>query len=130
MNETIGPEGLIPNLLVFGTLPTLPTENNNQMDQQERVYVVRTARSQLVNIVAEMRSNVALKSRLPFATRFHFKPGQMIRVYRQQSRKWEGTFNIERMEGKHVCITDGKKLKRFSCTQILPKPADVADREL
>lgn len=32
--------------------------------------------------------------------------------------------------GMHVWITDGAKVQQFICTQIIPDPADVADREL
>lgn len=45
LNDTMGPEGMIPSILVFGTLPTLPTGDNNNGDQAQRMGVIETART-------------------------------------------------------------------------------------
>lgn len=34
------------------------------------------------------------------------------------------------MLGNNIWVTDGKETKQFSCTQVLPDPVDVEDREL
>ena len=48
MNDTVGPEGLVPTLLVFGVVPKIPvgSEENCGMNQKERFRAMATARAE------------------------------------------------------------------------------------
>lgn len=126
----MGQEGTIPSMTVFGTLPTFPTGETNNRDQVERMVVIKETKGEMSLITAELRVSAALKARLPLATKFDFATGQRIRVYRESSRRWEGPFTISRIAGKQVSVSHGEKVEQLICTQILPYPADIAEREM
>lgn len=47
LNDTMGPEGMITKMMVFGTLPTVPSNGNNHRDQSARMDVIQTARREM-----------------------------------------------------------------------------------
>lgn len=126
----MGPEGYIPSMLVFGTLPTFPGGKSNDREQELRMEVIRVTRREIETITAELRIKAALKARLPPSTEFDIRPGMRVRVYREAIKRWEGPFNVARTMGKQIWVTDGASTKQFNCTQVLPDPADTADREM
>lgn len=63
-NDTMGPNGLVPTLLVFGVLPKCPGPNATNSCQMERFEELRLSRSEMESIVAEIRINRALRSKL------------------------------------------------------------------
>lgn len=130
LNDTMGPEGMFPSLLVFGTLPTLPAGGNESLGQDDRMDVLRTARDEMQKITAELRVKAALRARLPPATKLDFTPGQRVRAYREASRRWEGPFLITKMRQRLISVPDGIKEQMFNCVLSLPDPEDVTDREL
>lgn len=130
LNNTMGPKVLVPSILVFGTIPTFPSREINHCGQDERMDFIRTAMEEMERIATELRINTSLKSKLPPATRYYFSPVQNGRVYRGNSRRWEGPSKVAKVHGKLVLITDVATNKNYSCTQLLPDPSDVADREM
>lgn len=90
---------------------------------------IRTTRQEMERLSAELRVKEALKAKLLSATRYDFSVRKYFREYSEKSRTWEGLFKITKIMGKKIWITDGK-IQPFSRTQILPDPADVADKEL
>lgn len=100
MNDTMGPEGLVPTLLVFGCLPKLPTINTNLPGQRERMRALQQARKEMATITAEIRIQRALSSRVPRNTDLELHPGDRVRVYRETDRKYIGPFPVIRADGK------------------------------
>lgn len=85
LNDKMGPEGIITSRIAIGTLPTLPSGGIKKPRQKERMDVLKTAREEMQKITEELRIKYALNSRLPPATKFDFKAGQRVRVYREAS---------------------------------------------
>lgn len=81
-------------------------------------------------ITAELKIKQALTFRLPPATKYYLHPVQKVRLYREQSSKWEGPFTVQIIIYKESWLTDGQKTKHFNLSQIIPDPADVTDRDL
>lgn len=80
--------------------------------------------------MSELRNRAALKVLLTPVTMYNIAPGQAVRVYRERSRRWKGPFSVKKVSGKQVWITDGFAQKQLNCAQLLPDPADEADREM
>lgn len=100
LNDTMGPEGLVPSMMVIGTIQTFQTSEINNHGKDERMDVIRTARPEMERITIEFRINTALKEKLPQATRFDFCPGQTVRVYWEKSRRCEGPFKETNIHGR------------------------------
>ena len=56
LNNTAGPEGLTPTLLVFGMIPKLPLGHpeNKATNQRDRFKATETARKEMETITAEL----------------------------------------------------------------------------
>ena len=65
LNNTAGPDGLVPTLLVFGMVPKLPLGHieNYPKSQRDRFAALEAARREMETIVAEQRLKVAEKAR-------------------------------------------------------------------
>lgn len=66
MNDTIGPEGLVPSLLVFRTIPRVSYETIGLPDQEERMGMMQTARDEMERITARLR-NIAYSTQVALA---------------------------------------------------------------
>lgn len=130
INDTMGPNGLIPSLLVFGTLPRFPGIEASHPNQRERFQALKTARAEMEAIVAETRIQKALRSKLPPATKYLILPGDLVRVFRERSGRWEGPFTVTKVSKKIISVTDGIKVREFNITAILPIAPRTGDQDL
>lgn len=119
MNDTLGPEGLVPTLLVFGCLPIFPTVNTNLPGQRERRKALQQARKEMATITAEIRIKRALLSRVPRNTDLNLNLGDQVRVYRETDRKYIGPFPVIRTDGKQVFVLQNNTEKTYSLHQIV-----------
>jgi hypothetical protein len=60
MNITIGENGLVPSLLVFGVIPRYPALNTELPNQKVRMEVIAAAQMEMNFIIAERRISMAL----------------------------------------------------------------------
>ena len=126
----MGPNGLVPSLLVFGALPSFPAPATNHPNQEERFQALRLARQEMETIVAQTRIKTALRSKLPPATKYLIKPGDDVRVYRERSKRWNGPFKVTKVSDKIISVTDGEKVKQFNITSVLPMKPRANDTDL
>ncbi len=122
MNDTMGPNGLVPSLLVFGVLPRFPAVSTNLPNQEDRMKALEIARSEMEAFVAEARVRTALNSNIPATATTVFHPGQEVLVYREKAKpnQWTGPYHVTRVEDKQVFIDrDGEEVQH-SATQIKP----------
>lgn len=130
LNDTMGPHGLVPSLLVFSALPTCPAPLQHKPRQVDRFKALNAARREMEASVAEQHIRLALTSKLPLATRFNLEPGQQVRVYREEHRRWIGPYNkVARISDKQVYITDGKTTRPFNITHVIPATAISKDTD-
>ena len=90
INDTMGPEGLVPSLLVFGCLPRFSATDSNISDQKKRMQALKEARKEMSSIKAELRIRKALMSRAPRSTDIILEPEDQVRVFRETDRKYVG----------------------------------------
>ena len=113
VNDSVGPEGLIPTLLVYGALPKLglPTDLPAQATYK-RAAAVRKATEELSRSNAKAVVSQALRTRNgPDVSQHVLRPGMQALLWRRNARipggRWEGPFTIASIEDE-------------TCTLLLP----------
>lgn len=127
INDTAGSNGLVPSMLVFGTVPSFPASPRHNPKQRERFAALKAARDEMSQIVCEKRLNDALRRKLPDSTSYLIRPGDNVRVFRETSKAWDGPFQVTKLDRKLVTVTDGIKAKTFNIAQVLPCQTTVRD---
>ena len=125
LNDTMGPEGLVPSLLVFGVLPRFPAVNTELPDQVERMEALKEARAEAATITAQLRVRKAMLAKVPRDVDLVLKRGDMVRVYRETDKKYTGPFPVERVDGTKVfVIVNGHEVQHNLDQVILSKEYD------
>ena len=121
MNDTMNPEGLVPSLLVFGTLPRFYPVNTVLPEQQERMRALEMARAEMATISAALRLQKALLANIPAACAQSYKIGQKVMIFREgQHPPWTGPYHVTNVTNKQNFIDrDGKEVQH-SISQVKP----------
>lgn len=82
MNDTAGPDGVVPSLLVLGSLPSFPAINMDVPAQRERMAALQSSREEMASISERLLVKEALHSKLPPFTRYLISPGDAVHVRR------------------------------------------------
>lgn len=130
LNDIVDPNGLVPSLLVFGTLPRVPCLNSNLQGQRERMKAISTARREMATIVAELRIQEALRSNVPPATDYTLKPGDHVRVYREKEKRFTGPFPMISIVGKQVFLLRNGQRVQNNISQAIPDRLLNGDKQL
>lgn len=88
MDDSMGPEELVPSLIIFGVMPSVLVINKSLPEQRERMEYLSLVPAEMATLTAEIYISQAIKSRLPPATPFLFSTGYQIRVYKKVERRW------------------------------------------
>lgn len=101
MNDTAGPDGIVPTELVFEKHARLPLPATHvYLDQSERIQVLRLARAEYEAIVDRNRISQALRSRIPSGAKRMLRIDDLARVFRETDRRIHGPYEILKMEDK------------------------------
>jgi len=130
INDTAGPEGLVPSLLVFGTIPTFPAMDVKPPNQKDRLRAISLARDEMSKITAKLRIRQALRSKLPPATEYLVNPGHNVYVFTEKSKRWHRPFQVQKVYKKNLFLKVGNILKQFNISQILPDFTAAKGRKL
>lgn len=130
INDTIGPEGLVSLLLLFGVVPTFPNVSSELPAQRERLASLDAARKEMETITAELRIETALRAKLPPSTRYLIQPGNSVLVYCEKSRQYEEPYKVSRVCDKELYVVNMGVEKLFNIAQVLPEPSERGDKEL
>ena len=91
MNETVGPHGLVPSLLVFGVLPEIADMTKYESPiQKGRLRAAKTTREEYEKIVAQSIVNRGLRKIPPQSSDYIYKPGDFVHVYLEGLKKYTG----------------------------------------
>ena len=130
MNDTLGPEGLVPTALVFGEYPPVHTKSETPSSRAllaSRAEVANTARQEMEKVMAELRFKRALRHATPSSASIVYSPGDQVLVWREKqfdSRigEWVGPFTITAVdeEKKQVFIQDSRvgQSRPFNIAQV------------
>ena len=126
MNDTVGPDGLVPSMLVFGTMPRFPPIRTDLPNHEERLRAMHAARTEMANIVAQHKVQLALRARVPPAASFLVRPNDRIYVHDEVRKKWIGPYTVLKTFEKQVWIDRHDGQKQYSLDHCLPvKEADA-----
>jgi Reverse transcriptase (RNA-dependent DNA polymerase) len=120
MNDSLGPEGLVPSYLVFGTLPRFPGLPSPHRPQAARLQAMYSARQEYDSIVARIRVQRALKSRTASAVDAVYRVGDIVATYRERAKRFVGAFAVTAVQGKIVFVRDqaGMPARPFNSTTL------------
>lgn len=120
MNDTTGPEGLVPSLLVFGILPRFPPTSTRLLSHVDRMEAMELARLEMHSITAKLKIQKALRSKIPPASTYQVNVGDDVYVYKEKDKKWRGPFQVIRIFDKQVFVNRDGKEAQYSITHVLP----------
>lgn len=83
VNDTAGPNGLVPTLLVFGVFPRSLITTLDLPKQKERMAAMQAARDEMSRIISQRRISTAPRSNVPAGTSSNVCIGSKVLVYRE-----------------------------------------------
>lgn len=125
VNSTVGPDGLCPQLLVFGIMPRFPTISKEEFPaQKERLRAMRTAREEYDRLVSRSIVDRGLRTLPPPAADHKFLPGDFVYLYREGVKHYTGPHLVASVEGKQIRIHVGDRTgpREFNISQVRPAP--------
>ncbi len=132
INDTTGPKGLCPTLLVFGILPQLPTPSRrDHPSQSDRFRAAALARKEYERIVHAERLRIAIRKQPPRAADTTFMTGDMVYVYREAANRFTGPHMVASIHGKRARVHVGEKTgpREFNIAHLRPSPLPNASIE-
>ena len=136
VNDTAGPNGLVPTLLVFGAYPRMTESSPPTPTQRQRAIAIKKAMEAVRAAHAERKVADALATRNgPNTEPVKELPLQsLVRVWREEG-KWTGPYRLIGIEGE-TCVVQGQnREQRFLTTVVRPYyeapegPVTLADLE-
>lgn len=132
INETAGPNGIVPVLLVYGTMPRYRMAGmaSKLVPNSERYQIMDTARKEYVSIVNHQRVQSLLRKRVPPAIDRHLVVGEPVYVWRENLKRYSGPYPVLNLshDGTQVTldINRGERGGVFSADCVRPA-TDVAE---
>jgi hypothetical protein len=122
LNDTAGPDGLVPSLLVLGTLPRPPNSTKEFPAQSERFQAMDTARKEYERLIAAERVARGMQKQVTPAADRRYATGDRVYVYWERLRHWTGTHTVAFADGKEVQVHVGDRsgARAFNVSPIKP----------
>lgn len=133
VNDSAGPKGLIPTLLVFGVFPKMFRGDLPAASVIQRSKAIRKAMDELRKVKAERQVTDALRMRHGPTGSYNLKIGQKVVVWREDG-SWTGPFKLVAIHNQ-TCIVhtrSGPKhfrsnvVKPFNQKEFLDQPENVS----
>ena len=106
VNDTAGPDGLFPSLLLFGSMPFIPQTGPEDERLLPKISVCKEAlclaRREYADLIARHRVQNVLNRKVPSAAHKLYTPGQQLYVYRERKKRWEGPFTVIKVQPQRV----------------------------
>jgi hypothetical protein len=118
LNDTAGPNGIVPTLLVFGTYPRINQDSPPSPDIQTRAIAVQKAMKMLRQIQAERDVNHAKNSRNGPVQHANFPLQSEVLVWREKGG-WKGPYKVQSVQERNVTV-DINGPTTFRATQVKP----------
>ena len=133
VNDTAGPNGLVPTLLVFGAYSRIVTDSLPSASQQQRANAMTKAMSKLRKLKAQRKVEDALNTRngpdtiqtLPLALSL----GSKVQIYREK-KGWTGPFKVLGIADADITIDTGNGPVTFRNTHVKPYHRHTEDTDI
>ena len=106
VNNTTGPGGLNPTILVYGSVPQLPLTDTDTLLPTEKscVEAMRVARKEMETTTAQRRIESALKYRHKIRPFPSFQFGDKVRIWREDEKKFVCSYVVHAYDNEKHCI--------------------------
>ena len=131
VNDTVGPEGLCPTLLVYGAIPR-PPRRTPADTQIERARALDQATKEVQKEQAKRRVAFALrhpcspKAKEQEAKLEKLPAGAAVLVYRDKTKTWQGPFPFVSIQDNTVVVQLPTGRKIFRSMSVKPAPRTTA----
>ena len=126
INNTLGPEGLVPSALIFGEFPQLnifgePMDPKSTFETRSRIAI--QARKEMEQHMARMKLQRALRHQVPSAADTIFEHGQKVLVWCEmiianRIGEWVGPLTVVQVDQERKLVyvqeSEGKDPRPFS----------------
>lgn len=119
-NDTAGPSGLVPTLLVFGSIPRMPIHPEDLPNQRARMSALHKARSHMSELMAKERLSKAVRSQVPNAVDLQINIGDNVWVYRDDPGKWIRPMRVVDLDNKSVFVNWNGRVTIMSIDRCKP----------
>ena len=127
VNDTAGPDGLIPTLLVFGTYPRMTPLDPPAPSIIQRATAIQKAMKEVAKLYATRQINGALRERNgPQVQRFEI--GSNVLVWRVHEKKWTGPFKLLAISGETCTVALPSGPTQFRSTVIKSFTSEDSER--
>lgn len=121
VNDTAGPDGLVPTLLAFGAYPRMTTESLPSPSIVKRSEAIQKAMKALRKLTAERQVTDALNTRNgPTTSDTLALPLQSEVVVWRESDGWKGPYKIIGIEGHNITVDMVNDPTTFRSTVVKP----------
>ncbi|KAI1002482.1 hypothetical protein K3495_g5721 [Podosphaera aphanis] len=122
INDTAGPNGIVPTLLVFGAYPRIHSLDPPTPLIIQRATAIRKAMAEVAKIHAERNITDALRQRNgPNTLLIQNTPiGSEVIVWRIHQKKWTGPFKLLSISGEDCIIQMPHGQSKFRTTSVRP----------
>jgi hypothetical protein len=126
MNDTAGPDGLVPTLLVFGAYPRLVEYDPPAPSISQRAATLKKAIAEVRQLYAQRQVNDALNTRNGPSTAsiLDLPINSEVLVWREgkggQTGKWTGPYRLESTDGETCTVSVSGKSTDFRSTVVKP----------
>ncbi|KAF1936672.1 hypothetical protein EJ02DRAFT_427316, partial [Clathrospora elynae] len=121
VNDTAGPDGLVPTLLVFGAYPRMTTESPPSPSMVKRSEAIQKATKALRKLTAERQIADALNTRNgPDTADVLALPLQSEVLVWRESDGWNGPYKIASIDGHNVTVDMINGPTTFRSTVVKP----------
>lgn len=106
-NGSVGPDSVVPTLLVFGTIPRLGLQTDKAtLSTFQRAVALRKETEEMTKNFAMRQIRAAVRERNgPDATDIHTTPiGLPVLEYRPEKDLWESPFSVLDISGEDVTV--------------------------
>ena len=130
LNDTLGPEGLVPSALVFGEFPSTFTTLERRPPPatlQWRAELANMARKEMEKEMAKVRIRRGLSHSVPRSADTFFDEGDLVLVWKEkvvENRigEWKGPYRVQGFEKEKKLVfvkeTEGGSPRPFNMSQV------------
>lgn len=119
VKDTPRPLGLVPALLIFGTMPKIPIKPRKMPYHVNRMSKIIPARLEMSELARRSRITTALRKNVPKAAQNNLIVGEEVLMYRESSfEKWLVSFVATDMKDTAVTLNTGDRLINVSVDKI------------
>lgn len=130
LSDTMGPNRLVPSLLVSRTLPKLSMIKKLPPSQKELMDMSRLASDEVAKIWAEQRILMALKSIIPPSARFKIRSGHSVSAYSEKERGRFPNLTVLDVDGKLIWINTRARIVRLNLLRVRTSLTNNDEKEV